>query len=345
MSDKILFFGRLSTPLFNETDKSEHGGAEIQLFNIANSLSRKGYDISFILGGSYGPVSYNNIKLRYIRKLRGISSILSNFFLIIDILKEIKPKKVIFRSSLSDNLFFIFFSFFFKFKTIFMIAHDKQLTGQHHKGLPFDILNTILTSYSSIVICQSNFQLEILDNKKISSSIVRSIHKIKDYGIREKQDIGVLWVGRDIAWKNVNIIKKISKSYPNIKFSLLGLSGQDTDNVKFLGRVKYDESWKYFKNCNFLINTSIAEGFPNTFIQAWMCNKPVVSLNVNPDNLINKYRVGFCANGNLKLFSAAIYFFHKNSYIKKNLDSNFKKIVEEVFDPNLNVSEIEKIVK
>ena len=42
-----------------------------------------------------------------------------------------------------------------------------------------------------------------------------------------------------------------------------------------------------------LINTSVGEGFSNTFIEAWNQCIPVISLNSDPDKCINHYKLGY----------------------------------------------------
>ena len=45
-------------------------------------------------------------------------------------------------------------------------------------------------------------------------------------------------------------------------------------------------------NAALLLSTSDAEGFPNTFVQAWSSGTPVISLEVDPDHIIERAGLG-----------------------------------------------------
>jgi glycosyltransferase involved in cell wall biosynthesis len=62
-------------------------------------------------------------------------------------------------------------------------------------------------------------------------------------------------------------------------------------NVDFLGAVPYEDVNKYVARTKVFLNTSVVEGFPNTFLQAWVRKVPVVSY-FDPDRLIEKRNFG-----------------------------------------------------
>jgi glycosyltransferase involved in cell wall biosynthesis len=63
-------------------------------------------------------------------------------------------------------------------------------------------------------------------------------------------------------------------------------------NVKYLGRVPPNEAMHIIADAALLLCTSDEEGFPNTFTQAWASGTPIVTLKVDPDNIIERMGLG-----------------------------------------------------
>ena len=53
-----------------------------------------------------------------------------------------------------------------------------------------------------------------------------------------------------------------------------------------------------------VVNTSFAEGFPNTFIQAWLRAVPVLSWRVDPDGCLSRAGAGVVADSLNEMASA-----------------------------------------
>jgi glycosyltransferase involved in cell wall biosynthesis len=65
-------------------------------------------------------------------------------------------------------------------------------------------------------------------------------------------------------------------------------------NLKHLGQLPQAEVNQWLAASHLLVSTSRREGFPNTFIQAWLRGVPVVSLDVNPDGVLDAASTGVC---------------------------------------------------
>jgi glycosyltransferase involved in cell wall biosynthesis len=65
-------------------------------------------------------------------------------------------------------------------------------------------------------------------------------------------------------------------------------------NVERLGRVPFEETLSWFDKAAVLVNTSppLGEGFPNTFIQAWLRGVPVLTLGIDPDGILREHGLG-----------------------------------------------------
>jgi glycosyltransferase involved in cell wall biosynthesis len=63
-------------------------------------------------------------------------------------------------------------------------------------------------------------------------------------------------------------------------------------NIEYRGQVSPAEAQSVIRNAGLLLSTSNIEGFPNTFLQAWAEGVPIVSLELDPDGVIDKYKLG-----------------------------------------------------
>lgn len=78
------------------------------------------------------------------------------------------------------------------------------------------------------------------------------------------------------------------------------------EHLTYLGPRPLEEVNSILAKAHILVNTSLYEGFPNTFIQAWMRKVPVVSLHVNPDRVFDKHSIGFFSGTYEKMLEGVV---------------------------------------
>jgi glycosyltransferase involved in cell wall biosynthesis len=79
---------------------------------------------------------------------------------------------------------------------------------------------------------------------------------------------------------------------------------QTIPNLEYIGPQSQTQVNQWLARSHLLVSTSLQEGFPNTFIQAWMRQVPVVSLHVNPDNVLEREAIGLCVKSEDQLVDA-----------------------------------------
>ena len=79
---------------------------------------------------------------------------------------------------------------------------------------------------------------------------------------------------------------------------------ETTPNLQYLGQKTHGEVNELLARAHIFVNTSTQEGFPNTFIQAWLRDVAVVSLSVDPDQLLSREQAGIAAQSEAGLTEA-----------------------------------------
>ena len=116
--------------------------------------------------------------------------------------------------------------------------------------------------------------------------------------------VDILWVGNSMPKKRYEVVLELARRMPDVTFAVAMNKSDHTrfehaaneaeklTNVDFLGQVSPIEMEGWFRKTKIFLNTSSREGFPNTFLQAWKNGIPVLSVNIDPDNLIRDNTLG-----------------------------------------------------
>ncbi len=160
---------------------------------------------------------------------------------------------------------------------------------------------------SNKVVVQNNFQKSKLRERfNVDSIIIKNSLDISTQF--NKKSIGdyILWVGTIRSIKQPELYLRLAEHFPTYNFVMIGGMGKDMKlfkrtteaakkipNLIYLDFIGQDKIFDYYKNAILLVNTSKIEGFPNVFLESWLHSVPVVSLNVDPDGIISKYRLGY----------------------------------------------------
>ena len=199
-------------------------------------------------------------------------------------------------------------------KFIFRVASDSDCEKQHDR-IRFwrdrRLYDYGLKS-ADLVAVQTQVQARMLaENHALDSSLVNMlVEPPRRNTAAADKDIDVLWLSNLRALKRPEMVLELARQLPDVKFTLAGgafpyaagktyfddvkAAAARLPNVSMPGAIRYGDSGAWFDRARIFLNTSSIEGFPNTFLQAWIRGVPVVSF-FDPDGLVRRLQLGAVA--------------------------------------------------
>ncbi len=187
------------------------------------------------------------------------------------------------------------------------------------------------------VIGQATYQDELLKQHygKNCKAIIPNFHPLPEavQGLDPAAKKKILWIANLKESKQPEAFLKMAAAFSDCKdleFIIIGALQQkkyetlpeqvaSLPNVCYLGQKPIDEVNQLLEQAYVFVNTSMegSEGFPNTYIQAWLRKVPVLTLHIDPDNIIQELGLGR-KSGNEENLVADLKFFLNNISARNN---------------------------
>ena len=244
-------------------------------------------------------------------------------------------------------------------KMIFRIAHDTDcIPGEQLIKLDRDRrIYEYGLRRADLISAQSNTQAQALeDNYGLQSYEVDMAAEIPEDTEDAIRDIDVLWVNNFRDFKRPELLLDIARSMPEVSFTMIGGSMKgseelydnvrdqalELDNVDFVGGLPYSDVNSYFSRAKLFLNTSDSEGFPNSYLQAWVRRVPVVSF-FDPDGLIASKGLGDSVDTQND-FVEALARLLKADDERQQIGQRARQFVIDRYSPQAIASEYERLI-
>jgi len=346
------------------------GGAELQAYNIAKALSKKEYEVHYIHQNDWEErIKKDGIMWYALPQIpRKFSIAILNNPTFVELLDEINPDIIYQRiRSVYTGMVAKYCN---KRNVKFVWAASSEADCGDKKR---DSIKRIIQWYGNIrlgewgikqadeIIVQTKKQKDMLyRNFGLNSQIIPNSQNVPRRPFEKDEPPKVVWIANMKFLKQPEYFVKLARELSDldVKFIMVGrlkpLKGykkkiheliKSTQNIDYRGELPYDEVNKLLEKASIFVNTSLPrEGFPNTFIQSWMRETPVVSLYFDPDNIMERENIGI-RTGSMDMLKKEIKDLLQNGKRRKEMAKNGRKYAVKNHDIVKNIKIYDEFFK
>lgn len=308
----------------------EVGGAQLQQILIGQELVDRGHDVYFIEHD--GPD-------KQAQTINGINIVLKPHHTTgsppakairrtidtVRILRSLSPDACYVRVPLFEVFPVAGYCTFTDARFVYGFAHDRELTNDpvtfktaYTDNVAYRRLMRFALGTADTLVAQNNFQFRAA-RRQFETDVVKIPNGYEEPSADRKADPVeterpvILWVSTLRPWKRPELVLEVADAVPDAQFVVVGgpdneapevavelnEAAADQPNLLYEGFVPYEDIGDYYTTADIFLNTSTDEGFPNTFLEAWSHETPVVSLAVDPSGVLTDNGIGLCANNSM----------------------------------------------
>jgi len=210
--------------------------------------------------------------------------------------------------------------------------------------------------HADLHIVQTQWQANMLNQGYGRKSVViRNPIDLNKVYPRSATPETILWVGKsDERIKRPSMILELARRLPDHPFVVI-LNKADPHthalnikearflpNLTVIEHVPFDEVEKYYAAAHLFVNTSVFEGFPNTFLQAAKYGVPIVATDIDPDGMLSKHGCGITCGGDFERFVGSVQRMMRENDLYVKTSNAVLNYVRTYHDKEVIISQYEK---
>lgn len=329
------------------------GGAEYQAYLISKYLSSCGHEVHYIYEGkkikNRDGILYHNLP----RRSSPIQMSEVNYSKLKAILDDVNPDLVYQRCRNAYTGLIGRYRRIRDIKFVWAAASNMDVDDKIHVRNLNDFRRSLsrpmtirgIRSADKIIV-QTKFQMGAIKKAfKLDSTLIPNSHEVPNPPFIKDDTPIICWIANIKDFRKLEDFLNLADTCRDLeaKFVIVGRPSigsyqeilerriQSLDNVSYLGELSFEEVNDLISQSSIFVHTSLIEGFPNTYIQAWMREVPVVSIHFDPDQIMVNNGFGYHSK-NCRQLRKDVRRLYMNKELRMKMGKKARKYAVENFD-------------
>lgn len=323
----VAIYAPLAGSLYLAGDRPS-GGAELQSFHLARALVAAGVRVRHVVAGTDLDAPQDGVEIVPLPNAYGSGSRLARRLAILAALRAANASLYIQRSAGFETGVVGAFAKTARRSFVFSSSSDADFDldaiTSRDAGASLDRRPTRLQYRwglrlaDEIVVQTYAQQVLAQDRLALQTRVIRSFCS-PDAPV-DRPGEAFLWIGGLVAFKDPLAYVRLAAAVPEAMFWMIGTdrgpiwnelaaavrgAAKKVPNLEILAPHGRAELLELYNRAVAVVSTSRFEGFPNVFLEAWARGRPVLSLAVDPDGIVEQFGLGVVGDGSLLTLAAA----------------------------------------
>jgi hypothetical protein len=318
---KILFLSSHAHWILDEEQSLTSGGAELQVALLALQLAESNREIVIAAGdtGQADHLLFQGVKIRNAGKFHTgrLAEMATAIPRVFEVLRQERPDWVVVMGWTAWLFVLWLFRPLLGYKLDFICALDSEINGAYVRENPllgrlFDFAVSRCDARHAITADQKM----VFNKRGMTASLYRYLIFPRKVEAPCDKEVDFLWVSRCQSIKRPHLFLDLVESMPSNSFEMVcppenlelwesvASRARKISNLKFIKSIPYHEIQHRYDAARVFVNTSEWEGWPNSFIQSGLGCTALLSLDVNPDGIFERFGLGCFAGGSMEKLKA-----------------------------------------